>query len=583
MTTAVPSIPALLRQRATDRPDAPAFTFVDYALDPNGFSETLTWSQMLQRAVNLADELRQCGSPGDRAAILAPQGLQYIVAYYGAVEAGFAAVPLPVPILGAHDERVSAALQDCKPSVILTTSDTVDVIATYARADGGGPAPTILEVDSLDLDSRSEIGASTHAPDSVAHLQYTSGSTGQPTGAIITHRNLLTNFDQIADAFFEDRGGLPPADMNIAGWIPFYHDMGLMLGIALPLAWNCPAWLTDPVGFLQRPARWLHQLADYPNTFSAAPNFAFDLAARRTSDEDMAGHDLSRVMSINNGSERVSARTIARFNERFARFNLPATAVRPSYGLAEATLYVAAQKAGEPAHSVWFVADQLSEGKATRCDANTPGSSELVAYNLTGTQLVRIVDPDTCTELQEGSVGELWVQGDNVGPGYWNDRARTEKTFHGYLTNPTPGTPDGPWLRSGDLTVISDGDLFIVGRIKDLLVVNGRNHYPDDIESTIQEITRGRVAAISVPNDDTEQLVTIVEVKAPSQSGVEPSEVLGAIKRQLTSAVSENHGLRIFDLVLVAPGSIPVTTSGKIRRSTCAERYQHDAFERLDA
>jgi len=178
MTTAVPSIPALLRKRASERPDAPAFTFVDYALDPNGFSETLTWSQMLQRAVNLADELRQCGSPGDRAAILAPQGLQYIVAYYGAVEAGFAAVPLPVPILGAHDERVSTALRDCKPSVILTTSDTVDAIASYARADGGNPAPTILEVDSLDLDSPSEIGASTHAPDSIAHLQYTSGSTG---------------------------------------------------------------------------------------------------------------------------------------------------------------------------------------------------------------------------------------------------------------------------------------------------------------------------------------------------------------------------------------------------------------------
>jgi len=583
MSITVPSIPALLRKRAADRPDAPAWTFVDYALDPNGFSETLTWSQMLQRAVNLADELRQCGSVGDRAAILAPQGLEYIVAFYGALEAGFAAVPLPVPLLGAHDERVSAALRDCTPSVILTTSDTVDAISAYARADGGNPAPTIIEVDSLDLDVLSEIDVSTHLPDSVAHLQYTSGSTGQPTGAMMTHRNLLTNFDQIADAFFEDRGKVPPADMNIVGWIPFYHDMGLMLGIALPLAWNCPAWLTNPVGFLQRPARWLHQLADYPNTFSAAPNFAFDLAARRTSDEDMAGHDLSRVMSILNGSERVSAKTIARFNERFARFNLPKAAVRPSYGLAEATVFVAACKAGEPAHSAWFAADQLSAGKATRCDKDTPGATELVAYNLTGTQLVRIVDPDTCTELPEGSVGELWVQGDNVGPGYWENRARTESTFHGYLVNPTPGTPDGPWLRSGDLTVISEGDLFIIGRIKDLLVVNGRNHYPDDIESTIQEITKGRVAAISVPGDDTEQLVAIVEVKAPPQSGAEPSEILGAVKRELTSAVSESHGLRIFDLVLVAPGSIPVTTSGKIRRSTCAERYQQGAFERLDA
>ncbi|MFM8599381.1 MAG: AMP-binding protein [Mycobacterium sp.] len=577
-----PSLPALLRTRAADRPDAPAFTFVDYALDPNGFSQTLTWSQLLQRSLNLADDLRQSGAVGDRAAILAPQGLDYIVAFYGALEAGLVAVPLPVPLLGAHDERVTAALRDCTPSVILTTSDTVDAISGYARADGGNQAPAIIEVDSLDLDVPADVPPSTHSPDSVAHLQYTSGSTGQPTGAMITHRNLLTNFDQIADAFFEDRGRVPPADMNIVGWIPFYHDMGLMLGIALPLAWQCPAWLTNPVAFLQRPARWLHQLAEYPNTFSAAPNFAFDLAARRTSDEDMAGLDLGRVMSINNGSERVSARTIARFTERFAPFNLPAAAVRPSYGLAEATLYVAAQKAGEAPHSVWFVAEQLSEGKAVRCDAGAPDATELVAYHLTGTQQVRVVDPDTCTELPDGQVGELWVQGDNVGPGYWNNRERTESTFHGYLASPRPGTAEGPWLRSGDLTVISEGDLFIIGRIKDLLVVNGRNHYPDDIESTIQEITRGRVAAVSVPGDDTEQLVTIVEVKSKPDDA-DPAETLRAIKRELSAAVSQHHGLRIYDLVLVPPGAIPVTTSGKIRRSSCAERYQQGAFERLDA
>jgi len=583
MSITEPSIPELLRSRATERPDGVAYTFVDYALDPNGFAETLTWSQLHQRVVNAADEIRQCGSPGDRAAILAPQSLEYIVAFFGALEAGFIAVPLPVPLLGAHDDRVSAALRDCTASVVLTTSDTVDVIAEYARADGGNPAPAIIEIDSLDLDYPRAAGTIAQSADSVAHLQYTSGSTGRPSGTIVSHRNLFTNCDQIAKASFEDRGKTPPADATLVSWLPFYHDMGLITGIALPLAWDRPAVLSSPLSFLQRPARWLHALADNPGACSAAPNFALDLASRRTSDEDIAGHDLGRVVGIINGSERVSAQSVARFNERFARFNLPETAVRPSYGLAEATLYVAGTKAGEPCHSARFVSDQLSAGKATRCDGATHGSTELVAYHVAPTQLVRVVDSDTCTENPEGTVGEIWVHGDNVGLGYWNDRARTEHTFRAHLVDPTTGTPEGPWLRTGDLGVVSEGELFIIGRIKDLLVVNGRNHYPDDIELTIQEITKGRVAAISVVEDETEKLVAIVEIKNRPESGHEPSETFGSIKRELNSAISQSHGLRIFDLVLVAPGSIPTTTSGKIRRSSCVEHYRQGAFARLDA
>ena len=583
MSITDPSIPELLGSRATEHPDAVAYTFVDYGLDPNGFAETLTWSQLHQRAVNVADEIRQVGSPGDRAAILAPQSLEYIVAFFGALEAGFIAVPLPVPLLGAHDERVSGALRDCAASVVLTTSDTVGVIAEYARGDGGNRAPAIIEIDSLDLAYPRVADTIAVSADSVAHLQYTSGSTGRPSGAIVSHRNLFTNCDQIAKASFEDRGKTPPADATLVSWLPFYHDMGLVTGIALPLAWDRPAVLSSPLSFLQRPARWLHALADNPGACSAAPNFALDLASRRTSDEDMAGHDLGRLVAIINGSERVSAKSVARFNERFARFNLPATAVRPSYGLAEATLYVAGSKAGEPCHSARFVSDQLSAGKATRCEGGTEGSTELVAYHVADTQLVRVVDSDTSTENLEGSVGEIWVHGDNVGLGYWNDRPRTEHTFRAHLVDPTPGTPGGPWLRTGDLGVMSEGELFIIGRIKDLLVVNGRNHYPDDIELTIQEITKGRVAAISVVEDETEKLVAIVEIKNRPESGYEPSETFGSIKRELNSAISQSHGLRIFDLVLVAPGSIPITTSGKIRRSSCAERYREGTFERLDA
>jgi acyl-CoA synthetase (AMP-forming)/AMP-acid ligase II len=582
MSITTRSIPELLRVRATEQPDAAAYTFIDYELDANGFAETLTWSQVHQRAVNVAEELRLCGSPGDRAAILAPQGLEYVVAFLGALEAGFLAVPLPVPLLGARDERVAAALRDCAASVVLTTSTTVDAIAEYTRTDGPHRAPTVMEVDSIDLDFPRAVEATARAAQSVAYLQYTSGSTGRPSGAMMTHRNFVTNFDQMVAVFFEDRGKTPPADTTIVSWLPFYHDMGLMLGIGFPLAIQRSAVLTSPVSFLQRPARWLHALADNPGAFSAAPNFAFHLAARRIPDEDMAGHDLGRVLAIYNGSERVNAKTISRFSEKFARFNLSSNAVRPSYGLAEATVYVAVSKAGQPSHSVSFVADQLSAGKATRCESDTEGCTELVSYHLSGSPLVRIVDTDTCTENPEGGVGEIWVHGDNVGPGYWGDRMRTEHTFGARLAAPTPGTPEGPWLRTGDIGVISDGELFIIGRIKDLLVVNGRNHYPDDIEATIQEITKGRVAAISVPDEATEQVVAVVEVKEVGNSGAEKTENVRSMKRELTSAISQAHGLRIFDLVLVPPGSIPVTTSGKIRRSSCVEHYQHGTFERLD-
>ena len=576
------SIPALLQERAHQQADTSAYTFIDYDVDPNGFAESLTWSEVYRRAVNVAEELRHCGSIGDRAAILAPQGLDYIVAFLGALQAGFIAVPLPVPLFGVLDDRVSSALRDCSPSVILTTSSAVDDIGNYARADGGDSAPSIIEIDSIDLDFPRAIESHRASYPSVAYLQYTSGSTGQPAGVVISHQNVISNFNQIASDYFPYPGNVPPAQTTIVSWLPFYHDLGLMLGICAPLVIQRRAVLLSPVSFLQRPARWMQLLASNPRAFSSAPNLAFDLAVRRTSDHDMAGHDLGDVQAIQNGSERIHPATIARFSERFARFNLSESVIRPSYGLAEATVYVAASKAGQPPHTALFDYEQLSAGLAKPSESRAEGGTELVSYHLSGSPLVRIVNPETKTENAEGTVGEIWVHGENVAMGYWRNPTRTERTFGGRLATPTPGTPEGPWLRTGDLGVISGGNLFIMGRIKDLLVVYGRNHYPDDIEATIQEITKGRVAAISVPDERTEQLVAIAELKKRGGSDDEHMQNLRAIKREVTSAISNSHGLRVADLVLVAPGSIPITTSGKVRRSACVDRYRHDEFERLD-
>jgi long-chain fatty acid adenylase/transferase FadD26 len=573
------SIPAALREQARKQPDARAFTFIDYELDPAGYSESLTWSQVHRRVQVVAEQVASCGSPGDRVAILAPHGLDYIVGFLGAMQAGFIAVPLSVPQFGTHDERVSAALRDSSPVAIVTTSAVVNDVVSGAHALPGS-APAVIEIDALDLDSAPAFHPNRSAYTKTALLQYTSGSTRQPAGVVVTHKNVIANLGQVFSDYLEDYGGVPPPGTTVVSWLPFYHDMGLLLGIFAPVAVGMHAVLISPMAFLQKPARWMQLLASNIRSLSAAPNFAFELAARRTSDDDMAGLDLGNVLGIIDGSERIHAATIRRFTQRFARFNFPDTAMWPSYGLAEATLYVASSPPGRPPATVCFDYEKLSAGYAKRC--GNDGGVELVSYGPPRASTVRIVDPETRIENPAGKIGEIWVHGDNVASGYWRNPQTSEHTFAGRLVEPSPGTPPGPWLRTGDLGVMSDGELFIVGRIKDLLIVDGRNHYPDDIEATIQEITGGRAAAISVPEDRTEQLVAIVELKKRGGSHEEALHRLRTVKREVTSAISRSHSLRVADLVLVPPGSIPITTSGKIRRSACAERYRQDEFTRLD-
>jgi len=572
------SIPAALENRAQQQPDDTAFTFIDYEVDPTGFTESLTWSQVHQRARVVAEKLLLCGSVGDRAAILAPHGLDYIVAFLGAIQAGFVAVPLSAPQSGTHDERVSGALRDSSPVAMLTTSAVVDDVMKYAQPQPGQRVPRVIEIDALDLDSPRMLDANIGPHPKTAYLQYTSGSTRQPAGVVVSHRNVITNVEQMWSDYFENYGKVLP-EGRIVSWLPFYHDMGLILGVFAPMLAGRPAVLMSAMSFLQKPARWMQLLATNSPSFSAAPNFAFELAVRRTSDDDMAGLDLGDVVGIVSGSERIHPATIARFNERFARFNLRETAIRPSYGLAEATLYVVSPAAGRPPATIRFDYEKLSAGHAKRC--GTEGGSELVSHGAPRSSTVRIVDPDMRIENAAGKIGEIWVHGDNVAMGYWRNPQQTERTFGAKLVNPSPGTPEGPWLRTGDLGVMFEGDLFIIGRIKDLLIVDGRNHYPDDIESTIQEITGGRVAAISVPDDRTEQLVAIVELKKRGGSDEEALDRLRTVKREVTSAIKKSHSLRVADLVLVPPGSIPITTSGKVRRSACVERYRHDEFSRL--
>ena len=294
----------------------------------------------------------------------------------------------------------------------------------------------------------------------------------------------------------------------------------------------------------------------------------------------MAGYDLSNVSTIISGAERVLPETIKRFTERFKRFNLRESVIRPTYGLAESTLYVATTTENQPPGIVDFETDKLSEGQADGAQRNRHGTGQLFRAGCTHRADRRSRHAD---RVSAGTTGEIWVHGDNVGLGYWENPEETERTFGGMLVDPSAGTPEGPWLRTGDLGFLSDGELFIVGRIKDLLIVYGRNHAPEDIEATIQGITRGRCAAIAVPRDGMEQLVAVIEVKTGGDSDEDAMHKFALVKRQLTAAISNAHALGVADLVLVPPGSIPITTSGKVRRSTCVEQYQRNEFARVDA
>jgi acyl-CoA synthetase (AMP-forming)/AMP-acid ligase II len=567
------SIPAILRERASLQPNDAAFTFVDYEVAADGVEETLTWGQLQQRVTTLAAEIRDVAEHGDCAVILAPQSMSYVLAFLAAFEANVVAVPLSTPMTGVHDERVAAVLADARPTVILTTSAVAEGVAPYAKPDADGRTAAILAVDAIDLTARRRSPSRRETPPATAYLQYTSGSTRTPAGVMVSQGNLFANFEQQVSALLADYGGVAPAGTTVVSWLPFYHDMGLILGICAPILGGWHSVVMSPLAFLERPARWIQQLSRHGKALTATPNFALDLTAARTTDADLVGVDLSEVIAVICGAERVQPVSVQRFTKRFAKFDLQPKVIRPSFGLAEATLFVATHESGDGPAVVTFDAEKLTAGMAKR---STTGTS-LISYGTPSSPVVRIVDPDTRLETPGSTVGEIWVHGRNVCDGYWHKDDETEHTFHAALASPAGEEPADRWLRTGDLGFIDDGELFIMGRIKDLLIVRGRNHYPDDIEATVGAVSGGRVAAIAVEDGTTEQLVAIVEMKAKE------SHELAQAKSDITSVISQVHGISAADLVLVPRGAIPITTSGKIRRQACAERYRQDAFVRLDA
>nr|WP_308212179.1 MULTISPECIES: long-chain-fatty-acid--AMP ligase FadD32 [Nocardia] len=575
-------------RHSTTNGDELAYRYIDYSRERDGEYHELTWRQFGVRLRAVAARLQQVTSPRDRVAILAPQGLDYVVSIFAAVYAGNIAVPLFDPEELGHTDRLHAVLGDCQPAAILTASSSAAVVRNFFRDLPASQRPRIIAVDAIP----DSVGESWVRPDinidSVAYLQYTSGSTRVPAGVEITHRSVGTNLLQMIDAL-----GLVENARGVT-WLPMFHDMGLLC-VILPTIVGKFITIMSPSAFVRRPYRWIKELAaasDGAGTYAAAPNFAFEHAALRGLPKPGESLDLSNVIGLINGSEPVSVTSMRKFNDAFVPFGLPKNAIKPCYGMAEATLFVSATRRDDEAKVVYVDRTQLGAGHMVEVDSDADSAVAQVSCGYVArSQWAVIVDPATGAERTDGEVGEIWLHGQNMGIGYWGRPEETEATFHNRLTSRQPsgshaeGTaPDANWMATGDFGAYYDGELYITGRVKDLVIVDGRNHYPQDLEMSAQESSNalrpGFVAAFSVAADElpepvrgsaspgSEQLVIVAE-RNTGAAKLDPEPVAEAVR----GAIAKRHGVTVRDLLLVPAGSIPRTSSGKIARRACKAAY----------
>lgn len=579
------------------RGDQLAYRFLDFSTERDGVARDMSWAEFGARNRAVGARLQQVTQPGDRVAILCPQSLDYLVAFFGTLYAGRIAVPLFDPAEPGHVGRLHAVLDDCTPSAILTTSDSAEGVRKFFRSRPAKERPRVVAVDAVPAEVGSTWQPVPASHDTIAYLQYTSGSTRTPTGVQITHLNLPTNVVQVIDAVEGTEG-----DRGVS-WLPFFHDMGLITTLLSTVVGYSFTFMT-PAAFVRRPGRWIRELArkegDTGQTVSAAPNFAFEHAALRgVPKEGEPPLDLSNVKAILNGSEPVSAASIRKFNEAFAPFGFQEAAIKPSYGLAEATLFVSTTPMDEAPTIIHVDREALNNKRFVEVAADAPSAVAQASAGRVGVdECAAIVDAETATELPDGQIGEIWLHGNNMGAGYWNREEETVEVFKNILksrTNPShaEGAPDdGTWVRTGDYGTYHNDHLYITGRVKDLVIVDGRNHYPQDLEYSAQEASRalrtGYVAAFSVPAnqlpaqvfdnahaglkydpEDTSEQLVIVGERAPGAHKLDYQPIADDIR----TAIAVRHGVTVRDVLLVQAGSVPRTSSGKIGRRACRAAY----------
>ncbi|MEJ2405469.1 MAG: beta-ketoacyl synthase N-terminal-like domain-containing protein, partial [Candidatus Thiodiazotropha sp.] len=557
----------LLGYRAIHQPGKTAYTFLH---DGEIESSRITYQGLDLRARAIATRLQQTCSPGERALLLFPSGLDFIAAFFGCLYAGVVAVPAYPPRRNRPDERIQAIAADAQATTIITTTDILS--SMEARTAHTLELTNLHWLASDDIDEGlAELWMPTKVTgDTLAFLQYTSGSTGRPKGVMISHNNLMHNEQMIALAFGHSQNTI------FTGWLPMFHDMGLVGNVLQPLYLGIPCFLMSPTAFLQKPIRWLEAISRHKATTSGGPNFAYELCLRKTTPEQRAELDLSSWEVAFNGAEPVRNDTLERFSRAFEACGFRSTAFYPCYGMAESSLFVTGGVKTDAPQICSFERQALEQRKVEQSSGAANNSAALVGCGKSWLdQEIVIANPDSNSRCEADEIGEIWVSSPSIARGYWDRPTETNQTFGAKLS----GTGEGPFLRTGDLGFLRDGQLFVTGRIKDLIIIRGQNYYPQDIEYTVEQCSPtlhpGGGAAFTVEHGQQDQLVVVHEVKYEYRRKLDVDEVTTAIRQK----ISEQHELRPSAILLLKPGSIPKTSSGKIQRHACRSGFMEGTLK----
>lgn len=558
----------MLRQRATERGDLLAFSFLE---EGSRESERLTFADLDRHARRIAGVLQASRAAGERALLLFPAGLDFLKAFFGCLYAGLIPIPAPAPEASRRKRtlpRLRAIARDADVKVVLSTGDTLALINDTARDVPEIAAAALIDTAEIPGGAQSDWLAPIIGEDDLAYLQYTSGSTTDPKGVMISHRNVLHHCRDIRAMC--DFG---PDSVSVT-WLPYFHDYGLIDGLLVPLQNGTPCYVMSPFAFLKRPFVWLNAISRLKATHTQAPNFAYDQCVRRIKAEQLAQIDLSSLRAAGNGSEPVNPLVVEAFHRTFGPRGFRREAMCPAYGLAEATLMMSCNGPSTPPYASTFSADALGEGRVVEASGNSGLARRVTSCGpALGNIRIEIVDPQTCRRSPARGVGEIWISGPCVALGYWRRGEATAETFGAHIAD----TGEGPFLRTGDLGFLKDGELYVTSRIKDLIIVAGANHYPQDIEWTVERchpaVRANHVAASSVYVDGDERLLVAPEVERGAlQSPEDVQGLLDAVKR----AVAEAHELQVYAILILNRGSLPKTASGKVQRHSCIQMLRED-------
>ncbi|MGC1375083.1 MAG: condensation domain-containing protein, partial [Anaerolineales bacterium] len=551
----------ILLEKISYQPNKIIYTFLS---DGETEDSSLTYGELDRRARAIAVLLKKnLHRPGERVLLLYPPGLEYVSAFWGCLYAGMVAVPCYPPRLNRPDPRLQAIAQDAQARVALTTPQISASIEQRLANTPELASIRWLTTQDLDITQAEQWQSPQSTGDTLAFLQYTSGSTAQPKGVMVSHGNLINNLKKLDHLM-----GINHQTQGVV-WLPPYHDMGLIGGLLEMFYYDIPTALMPPTAFLQKPARWLQAISRYRGTVSGGPNFAYEFCAQKITDEQKKGLDLSSWEVAYCGAEPIRKETLERFAKTFEPYGFRREALYAGYGLAEATLIVtgSAQRRWPIIRS--FSGDELTRNRAVLASPEEPNPRELVSSGSPAPgDVLLIVDPQTFQPCPDNQVGELWLAGPSIARGYWNRLDETAQTFDAHLA----GSGEGPFMRTGDLGFIYDGDVYITGRVKDLIIIRGRNHYPQDIELTVENshpaIVPNSGAAFSMDAEGEERLVIVQEVDRHAKAEEFPN-IIAAIRQ----AVVEQHELQTYAVVLIRMGCIPKTSSGKIQRRACKAQY----------